>query len=141
MDMKRQGYPLMIFWKSIDKLDNTMDPKTKVTMIEAEKFESHAPMQKIQRIKSNSQKIKIDRSWMSNFVNPTKINKKNVTKIDGNGKITNKPQLLRSVSTRPEQGEGSSSTKEDLKEDDTISMISEMSRMSFESARPCQIEV
>ena len=32
-------------------------------------------------------------------------------------------------------GEGSSSAKEEHKEDDTISMTSEMSRMSFETAR------
>ena len=51
-------------------------------MIEAKKFESPPPMQKIQRIKSNPQDIKIDRSWISNFANPTKINKKNVIKID-----------------------------------------------------------
>ena len=82
MDIKRGGYPLRIFWKIIYKLDNTIDPKTKVTMIEAEKFESPTPMQKIQRIKSNPQDIKIDRSWISSFANPTKINKKNVIKID-----------------------------------------------------------
>jgi len=35
MDMKRGGYPLRIFLKIIHKLDNTIDPKTKVTMIEA----------------------------------------------------------------------------------------------------------
>ena len=53
MDMKIKGYPLRIFWKIIYKLDNTIDPKTKVTIIEVEKFESPTPMQKIQRIKSN----------------------------------------------------------------------------------------
>jgi len=37
MDMKRGGYPLRIFR---NKLDNSTDPKTKVTMIEVEKFES-----------------------------------------------------------------------------------------------------
>ena len=47
MDMKRGGYPLRMFWKIIYKLDNTIDPKTKVTMIEVEKFESAAPIQKI----------------------------------------------------------------------------------------------
>ena len=57
-------------------------------MIEVEKFESPIPMQKIQKIKSNPQEIKIDRSWVSNFANPTKINQKNVIKIDENGKIT-----------------------------------------------------
>ena len=46
MDMKRRGYPLRIFWKIIYKLDNTINPMTKVTMIEAEKFESPTPMQK-----------------------------------------------------------------------------------------------
>ena len=56
------GYPLIIFWKIIYKLDNTIDLKTKVTIIEVEKFESPTPMQKIQRIKSNQQEIKIDRS-------------------------------------------------------------------------------
>ena len=71
----------------------------KVTMIEAEKFESPTPMQKIQRIKSNPQEIKIDRSWISSFANPTKINKKNIIKIDEEGKITIKPQLLRNMST------------------------------------------
>ena len=33
MDMKRGGYPLRIFWKIIYKLDNTIDPKTKVTIV------------------------------------------------------------------------------------------------------------
>ena len=46
MDMKRGGYPLRIFWKIIYKLDNTINLKTKVTMIEVEKFESSTPMQK-----------------------------------------------------------------------------------------------
>ena len=69
-------------------------------MIEAEKFESSTSMQKIQRIKSNPQEIEIDRSWISSFANPTKINKKNVIKIDKEGKITIKPQLLRSMNTR-----------------------------------------
>ena len=105
MDMKRGGYPLRIFWKIIYKLDNTIDPKTKVTMIEAEKFESPTPMQKIQRIKSNPQDIKIDRSWISSFANPTKINNKNVIKIDEDGKITIKSQLPRSMSTKSEWGE------------------------------------
>ena len=86
-------------------------------------------MQKIQRIKPNPQGIKIDCSWISSFANPTKINKKNVVKIDENGKTTIKPQLLRSMSTRSEWGEGSSSPKEEIKEDDTISMTSEMSRL------------
>jgi len=100
--MKRKAYPLRILWKVIYKLDNTIDPKTKVTMIEAEKFKSSTLMQKIQRIKSNPHEIKIDRSWISSFAKPTKINKKNVIKIDENGKITIKPQLLRSMSTRSE---------------------------------------
>jgi len=39
------------------------------------------------------------------------------------------------MSTRSEWGEGSSLAKEDIKEDDTMSMASEMSRMSFEPAR------
>ena len=51
-------------------------------------------------------------------------------------KVTIKPQLLRSMSTRSDWREGSSSAKEELKEDDTVSMTSEMSRMSFEVARP-----
>ena len=72
MDMKRGGYPLRIFWKIVYKLDNTIDPKTKVTMIEAGKFESPTPMQKIQRIKSNPEEIKIDHSWISSFASPTK---------------------------------------------------------------------
>ena len=46
MDMKRGGYPLRIFWKIIYKLDNTIDPSTKVTMIEAEKFKSTILMKK-----------------------------------------------------------------------------------------------
>ena len=45
--MKRGEYPLRIFYKIIYKLDNTIDPKTKATMIEAEKFKSPTPMQKI----------------------------------------------------------------------------------------------
>ena len=39
------------------------------------------------------------------------------------------------MSARLEWGEGSSSAKEDIKEDNTMSMASEMSRMSFEPAR------
>ena len=77
-------------------------------MIEAEKFESPTPMQKIQRIKSNPANIKINHSWISNFANPTKINKKNVIKINKEGKIIIKSQLLRSMSTRSDWGEGSS---------------------------------
>jgi len=134
MDMKRGGYPLRIFWKIIYKLDNTIDPKTKVTMIEAEKFKSPTLMQKIQRIKSNPQDIRIDKSWIKSFVNPTKINEKNIVKINDSGKITIKPQLLRSMSARLDWGEGSSSTKEEIKEDDTMSIASQMGRMSFESA-------
>jgi len=34
IDMKRGGNPLRIFWKIIYKLDNAIDPKAKVTMIE-----------------------------------------------------------------------------------------------------------
>jgi len=52
IDMKRGGYPLRIFWKIIYKLDNTIDPKNTVTIIEAENFESPTPTQKIQRINS-----------------------------------------------------------------------------------------
>jgi len=104
-------------------------------MIEVEKFESLIPIQKIQMIKFNPQDIRIDKSWITSFVNPTKINKKNVIKIDEEGKITIKPQLLRSMSTRSEWGEGSSSAKEEHKENDAMSMTSEMSRMSFEPAR------
>ena len=39
------------------------------------------------------------------------------------------------MSARSEWGEGSSSAKEENKEDDAMSMASEMSRMSFEPAR------
>jgi len=60
-------------------------------MIEAEKFESPTPMEKTQSIKSNPQDIRIDKFWIASFANPTKINKKNVIKIDENGKITIKP--------------------------------------------------
>mgnify|MGYP001133441771 CR=1 FL=1 len=56
-------------------------------------------------------------------------------KIDENDKITIKLQLLRSISARLEWGEASSSTKEELKKDDIISMTSEISRMSFEPTR------
>ena len=104
-------------------------------MTKTKKFESPTPMQMIQRIKSNPQEIKIDRSWISDFANSTKINNKNIIKIDEEGKITIKLQLLRSMSTRSDWEEGSSSTEEELKEDDTISMTNEMSRMSFETAR------
>ena len=96
-------------------------------MIETQKFESPTPMQKIQRIKSNPEEIKIDRSWIHSFANPTKINKKNVIKIDENGKIIIKPQSLISMSARSEWGEGFSSAKEEVKEDDTISMTNEIS--------------
>ena len=47
IDMKRGGYPLRIFWKINYRLNNAIDPKTKITIIEAEKFESPTPMQKI----------------------------------------------------------------------------------------------
>ena len=46
IDMQKGGYPLRIFWKIMYKLDNTIDPKTKVTMREVEKFESPTPMQR-----------------------------------------------------------------------------------------------
>ena len=39
------------------------------------------------------------------------------------------------MSVRSKWGEGSSTVREELIEDDTMSMASEMSRMSFESAR------
>ena len=42
------------------------------------------------------------------------------------------------MSTRSKWGEGSSSAKEGIKEDDTMSMASEMSRMGFEPARQCR---
>jgi len=85
--------------KIIYKLDNTIDPKTKVIMIEAEKFESSTALQKIQRIKFNPWEIKIEHSWISSFANPIKINKKNIIKIDED-KITIKSQLLRNMGTR-----------------------------------------
>ena len=47
VDMKRVGYPLRIYWKVIHELDNNVDPKTKVTMIETKKFESHTPSMKM----------------------------------------------------------------------------------------------
>ena len=129
--MKRRGYPLRILWKIIYKLDNAINPKTKVTMIEVEKFESLIPMLKIQRINSNPHEIKIDIFWIFSFANP-KLNKKNLIKIDENGRITFKPQLLRSMSARSKWREVSSLAKEKLKEDYTISITSEMSTMSFE---------
>ena len=45
--MKRGDNPLMIFWKVVYKVDKTIDPKIKVIMIEAKKFESPTPVQKI----------------------------------------------------------------------------------------------
>ena len=72
-------------------------------------------MQNIQRIKSNPHEIKIDRSWIACFANPTKINKKNVIKIDENDKITIKSQLLKSMSARSEWGEGLHEEKKSLK--------------------------
>ena len=84
-------------------------------MIKVEKFESPTPMQNIQRIKSNHQEIKIDRSWISTIANPTKINKKNVIKIDENSKITIKPQLLRSMNARLEWEKGLHQQKKSLK--------------------------
>jgi len=104
-------------------------------MIKGEKFESPTPMQKNQRIKFNPQEIKIDWPWISSFANTMKIKKKNIIKIDDNGNIPIKPQLLRSMSTRSKWGEGLSLAKEETKEDDTMSMASEISRMSFEPTR------
>ena len=45
------------------------------------------------------------------------------------------------MSIRLDWGEGSSSTKEKLKEDDTISITSEISRMSSEFARPSVYQI
>jgi len=42
------------------------------------------------------------------------------------------------MSARSEWGEGTSLAKEELKEDDTISMTSEMSRMSFKPTQYIQ---
>jgi len=56
-------------------------------------------------------------------------------KTDQNGKIIIKRQLLRGTSAWSEWGEWCSSTKEELKEDDTISMTNKMSRISFERVR------
>jgi len=50
-------------------------------MTEVENFESSTPMRKIQRVKSNQEKIKIDKSWISSFANHIKINQKNATKL------------------------------------------------------------
>ena len=44
-------------------------------------------MQMIQWI-FNPQDIRIDKSWIATFANATKINNKNVIKINENGKIT-----------------------------------------------------
>ena len=44
--------------------------------------------------------MKSDRSWISGFVNPTRINKKNIIKINENDKIIIKPQLLRGIRAR-----------------------------------------
>ena len=84
-------------------------------MIEVEKFDSSTPMQKNQRIKFNPQEIKIDWPWISSFANTMKIKKKNIIKIDDNGNIPIKPQLLRSMSTRSKWGEGLSLVKKILK--------------------------
>ena len=43
--------------------------------------------------------------------------------------------LLKSMSARSIEGEGSSSAKEELKQDDAINMTSEINRISFESTR------
>jgi len=57
-------------------------------------------MQKIQRIKFNPHDLKIDRLWITSFVNPTKINEKNVIQISDNGKNYIKFPLLKSMSAR-----------------------------------------
>jgi len=85
-----------------------LDRKTKVTKIEVEQFKSLFPMQKIQRIKSSPYKIKVDHSWMSSFGKPMKLIKKNVIKIDEEGKSIIKSQLFRSLSTRSDWEKGSS---------------------------------
>ena len=84
-------------------------------MIDAEKFECPTPIQKTQRTKSNLHEIKIDKSWITTFANPTKTNKKSVIKINENGKIIIKPQLLRSMSTRSEWEKDLQLLKEKLK--------------------------
>jgi len=45
VDMKKRNYLLRIFEKGIYKLDNTIDPKAKVTTIETKNFKSPTPMQ------------------------------------------------------------------------------------------------
>ena len=82
MHMKRGDHPLRIFWKIICKSDTTIDPKTKITVTKVEKFKHSIPTQKFLSIKSDSTKIKINRSWIYSFPNPIKINKKNVQNID-----------------------------------------------------------
>ena len=94
------GRVLRIFWKIIYKLDNIIDPKTKSTMIEIANLKVLLQCQKNSKDKIQSEDIKIDRSWISNFASHTKINNKNVIKIDENEKITIKPQLLISMSAR-----------------------------------------
>ena len=73
-------------------------------MIEAENFKSLTPTRKNPKDKSNPQELKIDRSWISSFAKPRKIIKKNVIKIDENGKMYIQPQLFRSMSVRSEWG-------------------------------------
>lgn len=99
IDMKEDIYPLRVFWKIIYKLDNTMGPKQKVTMVDSEKFEAGSPKQMITPIKTRPHDIKLDKRWITSFDNPTKLMRKNVVKIDEMGKITTKPKLLRSQST------------------------------------------
>ena len=84
-------------------------------MIEAEKFKSPPPMQKIQMIKSNSHEIKIGHSWISSFVNPIKIYKRNIIKIDEEGKITIKHQLLRNMTTKSDWEKDLHQLKKSLK--------------------------
>ena len=45
-------------------------------MIQVENFESFTPMQKIQRIKSNSKAMNINKPWMSGLTDHAEINKK-----------------------------------------------------------------
>lgn len=49
-------------------------------MTKSEKFESPTTMQMIEWIKSNPDEIKIDRSWISSFSIPTKIDNNNNVK-------------------------------------------------------------
>mgnify|MGYP000988156972 CR=1 FL=1 len=91
IDMHESSYPLIIYWKIIYKLDNTVDPRMQHRIVEADRFEPINGIQ-IDRIKpkrTNPNEIKLDKRWIEGFSKTNLISDKKHTtiQIDDKGKI------------------------------------------------------